>query len=179
MLTDTDSRIAGIPLISLGVGSLGVLLLAQSLRLFLKLRRARKEAQRDRESWSRVPAKMLYSRVEKRTDNQADGHVYVTYSARFRYEYRVAGTAYEGTRYSLAGDWSSSDRETHEKELRGFPEGGEVTVWVNPQNPAESVLRLDEESFPDTTLLQFLLIFFGIGLVGLAVVIAVVKMQSR
>jgi hypothetical protein len=157
------------------LGTFGLALLVMSLVMFLKIRRLTRKAEQARSSWLSVPAKMVYSRVEKTTQSGGTGPSATVYSARFRYEYSLGGKQYEGSKYSLVGDWSSSDPQPHQKEQSEFPEGGDVKVWVNPLDPSESVLRLDRSAFPDMTLMYFFTIFFGTGLVGAAVVIALAK----
>ena len=97
------------------------------------------------------------------------------FTARFRYEYTIDGKRYEGTQYTLMKEWSSNHREPHDQETAEFPEGQDAKIWVDPQDPSESVLKVDPASFPNTTLILFFLTVIGLGLFGAALVMSIVK----
>lgn len=57
-----------------------------------------------------------------------------------RYQYEYEGRPYTSCRYSLL-EMSSSDAEDARAIARRYPPGREVTVWVNPREPAQAVLE--------------------------------------
>lgn len=57
------------------------------------------------------------------------------------YRYTVAGREYTSDRYSLGADTAWGTPEVVQKLLERFPVGGAVTVFYNPQAPAEAVLE--------------------------------------
>jgi hypothetical protein len=112
--------------------------------------------------------------VEESFDKYGDRPGQKLFSARFRYEYIIDGKRYEGTQYSLVKEWSSSDREPHDKEVVQFPEGREVTIRVNPMDPTEAVLQADPAFFPVLTVPIFLVTLLGLGLLGAALVLGLI-----
>jgi hypothetical protein len=168
-------RLLGVPLLPLALGLGGIVDLTLAMVLHLRMRQLKRRSEFARASWLSVPAKIVYSKVEELPPTKWDEVRHKAYSARFRYEYVVEGTRHEGTQYTLAKEWSSTNREPHEKEAREFPEGREVKVWVNPSDHAESVLKLDASAFPDITVPLFVMILFGLGLLGAALVMGLVK----
>jgi|GEM_PF-147234 len=90
------------------------------------------------QDWVQVPAEVAAVNLE--TNNGEDSTTYKV-SARFRYAYD--GRDYTGERVGIAdggsdnvGDWQ---RDTYNR-LRGRKQ---TTLWVNPENPAESVFDRD------------------------------------
>ena len=162
-------------ILPIALGIAGLVDLTMAFVLHLRFQQLKRKSMAARDSWLRVPAKMLYSRVEE--SYSKDGSLPATkmFSARFRYEYSIDGKRWEGTQYTLAKEWSSNFREPHAKEVAEFPEGGELEVWVNPRDPSESVLKVDPSAFPGTTLLFFLIVLFGLGLIGAALILGFVR----
>ena len=90
------------------------------------------------QDWVQVPAEI--AAVDLETNHSDDSTTYKV-SARFRYTYD--GQSYTGERVGIAdggsdniGDWQ---RDTYNR-LRGRKR---TTLWVNPENPSESVLDRD------------------------------------
>jgi len=86
------------------------------------------------ESYPSVQGQMLASEVQTYTGSKGSIH----YRAAFLYEYEVNGRDYRGGRYRYAG--YSSDAATAGALVAAHPKGSEVTVYYNPDNPADTVL---------------------------------------
>jgi hypothetical protein len=56
------------------------------------------------------------------------------------YRYEVGGQAYESSRITVGVELGQQSLEAHERLSARFPAGAEVTVYYNPQNPAEAAL---------------------------------------
>jgi hypothetical protein len=62
------------------------------------------------------------------------------------YEYEVSGQRYRGDRYSLGNGSTASKNYESQREARNvgeeaYPEGSEVAVYYDPENPASTVLK--------------------------------------
>jgi hypothetical protein len=84
---------------------------------------------------------VISKRVERMTprpgvDNGSEMRAF----AEVAYEFKAGGKTHRGTRVSIGEDLGNVDvAET----LVRYPAGAEVTVYVNPEDPAESVLERD------------------------------------
>jgi hypothetical protein len=65
-----------------------------------------------------------------------------TFAARIKYRYPVAGREYVGDRYDFLGG-SSSDGSYARRAVSENPPGKAVTVYYDPADPSEAVLRLE------------------------------------
>lgn len=84
---------------------------------------------------------------------------------RIAYAYRVDGERYESSgdrNVPLFGN-KRRTREVAEKEAAGFPEGSAVTVYYNPDNPAESTI-MPEPRWNDYFQSGLAVFLFGAGL---------------
>ena len=86
-------------------------------------------------SWEAVQATVLASEVKSHRDSDGD----TTYSVYIRYKYLHNGHTYTGDRYSFMGG-SSSGYESKAEKVRQNPPGKEITIYVDPADPAESII---------------------------------------
>ena len=129
------------------------------------------DAQRRFESTMGV---VVSSRVKSHSDS--DG---TTYSADIRYRYTVAGQEYTSSGYSF-GEMSSSGGGYSRSLVDRHPPGKRVTVYYDPENPANAVLATEVPPmmwFLSLFLQPFILV--GVGLVGALVVGAVRRRRIR
>ncbi|RDE18003.1 DUF3592 domain-containing protein [Motiliproteus coralliicola] len=75
----------------------------------------------------------------KEIDGLRKQHEISTFRLKVRYSYRVNGIEYLGERFAIA-DKSTESRQEAESWLAKFAAGNSVTVFYNPQAPADSVL---------------------------------------
>ena len=110
-------------------------------------------------SWQAVPCEIVSSSVASHSDS--DG---TTYSVEVTYRYRAAGRSYTGDRYRFLGG-SSGGSEGKQEVVDALPAGTVTTCWVDPENPADSVL---DRGFHWEYLLALLpLVFVAIGAGGI------------
>lgn len=128
--------------------------------------------------WQPVPAQVESARLHQGA--MARGGMY--YAAVVRYRYVAQGTQHTGARAAVDGSGDSfrsfhqelADR-LHNAQRRGVP----VQVWVNPQNPAESVVDRSLRAGPLVWNLVIACFTAGAGLVGLVMVVGAIRQERR
>ena len=78
--------------------------------------------------------------VESSTVRSHEGDDSTTYSVDIVYRYEVGGRTYRGNRYDFLGG-SSSGYEAKQRVVDAHPVGATVTCFVDPRDPASSVLQ--------------------------------------
>lgn len=102
--------------------------------------------------------------VESSTVRSHEGDDSTTYSVDIVYRYEVGGRTYRGNRYDFLGG-SSSGYEAKQRVVDAHPVGTTVTCFVDPLDPASSVLQ---RGWSAKYLLGLLALpFFAGGLFGL------------
>jgi hypothetical protein len=86
-------------------------------------------------TWGSVSATVISSKVKSHSSD--DG---TTYSVYIAYRYKVDGEEYIGDRYSFMGG-SSSGHGSKAEIVRQFPTGHPFNVFVNPDDPTDSVIQ--------------------------------------
>ncbi len=116
--------------------------------------------------WVETPCQIVVSAVAEAEGK--DQYEREQYEFLVRYHYVFEGTPYnsERVKYSPSGPILASDREKIEKWVKRFPPGMETACYVNPDTPAEAVLKKNTKA-PLYTL-WFPLLFVAAGL-GIAV----------
>ena len=111
--------------------------------------------------WQPVPGTVLMSTLEARRGSR--GH-YVNYPV-VHYQYRVGGTTYQNRKISPGMEWGGSGAG---KVVARYPTGSQVTVYYNPENPAEALL---ERNVPSVMIwLWITLIIVNVFLCGMSAV---------
>ena len=87
--------------------------------------------------WDRVPAVVESSRVRSESGGES-----VTYAVDVIYRYDAGGRAYWGNRYRFAGG-SDSFYKPKKAWVDAHPAGTQFEVYVDPDDPAQSVVRRD------------------------------------
>jgi hypothetical protein len=90
-----------------------------------------------------------------------------------RFSYEVEGRRYESARYRF-DNTKSSDSAWAKAAVRANPKGAERTVYYNPADPAEAILRPGIEG-SELFMLMFLTPFNAIGLLLLGAPLAMLK----
>lgn len=85
-------------------------------------------------NWQSTTGTILMSMLEARRGNK--GH-YVNYPV-VVYHYRVGGASYESRKVSPGMEWGGTGAG---KVVERYPTGSQVTVYYNPENPAEALLE--------------------------------------
>lgn len=116
---------------------------------------------RDAQNWISIPATVVSSKVKSHSDD--DG---TTYSVYIAYRYELNGTEYVGDQYSFMSG-SSSGQSSKAEIVRQYPKGHQFNLFVNPADPAESVIKRD---YSLSLLFGLIPVIFAI--VGIAVMMA-------
>ncbi len=106
-------------------------------------------------NWDAVEAVVERSAV--RTHRSSDS---TTYSVYIAYRYQYDGREYEGDRYRFLSG-SSSGRGAKQAVVRRHPPGARITVYVDPEQPHESVIERDVGAWLYLGLLPLLFTLFG------------------
>ena len=132
------------------------------------------------QDWVRVKAAIDEASLQ--TSRGSEGGT--TYRAEGRYRYTFQGKPYAGSRLGLSkvGGSDNIDDWHHEVNARledARAAGKPITVWVNPDNPSESVfdreLRWSELVF----LVPFALAFGGVGVGALVAMVFVLRAKGE
>ena len=131
------------------------------------------EAQRAKD-WVRVKANVDDAALA--TSRGSKGSV--TYRAEGRYHYAFQGRQYAGSRLGISSVGGSDNIDDWHHEVNARLEdaraaGKPITVWVNPDNPSESVFDREMRWSEVVFLIPFALAFGGVG-VGALVALGVV-----
>jgi hypothetical protein len=103
-----------------------------------------------------------------------------TFRAEGRYRYAFGGKAYTGNRLGISAMGGSDNIDDWHHEVNAKLEaaraaGRPVTVWVNPDNPAESVFDREIRWSELLFLVPFSLAFGGVGVGALVAMVFVLK----
>lgn len=132
------------------------------------------------QSWVRVKADVIDASLE--TSRGSEGGV--TFRNDGRYRYVFAGKPHVGARLgisSLGGSDNIDDwHEAVNARLKDALDAGKpVTVWVNPDDPAEAVLDREIRWGEVVFLIPFALAFGGVGVGGLVAMVFVVRAKAQ
>ncbi len=113
----------------------------------------------DAKTWNAVSATVVSSKVKSHSDD--DG---TTYSPYIAYRYEVAGEEYLGDQYTFMGG-SSSGRDSKTEIVREYPKGHTFNVYVNPNDPTESVIKRSASKSLLFGLIPLIFVFVGIAII--------------
>lgn len=125
-------RVLGIGLLIVVVAFAGaVLLLVFVVRRFAL--QAVQEKIREAQAWPSTEGLVRASEV--RDEGGENG-----WRAHVPYRYEVDGRVYESSRIAVAVEYGREGLPAHQELAARFPVGAQVTVYYNPQNPADAAL---------------------------------------
>ncbi|MEM9597289.1 MAG: DUF3592 domain-containing protein, partial [Acidobacteriota bacterium] len=84
-------------------------------------------------SWVELPCSITSTSIKETVG--PDGS---TYWPDIRYSFQLDGSEYEGKRYSFRN--ATGDSRAANEVLQRYPVGDEITCWVDPDNPSQSVI---------------------------------------
>lgn len=113
----------------------------------------------DAKMWNAMSATVVSSKVKSHSDD--DG---TTYSPYIAYRYEVAGEEYLGDQYTFMGG-SSSGRDSKAEIVRQYPKGHTFNIYVNPNDPTESVIKRDASKSLLFGLIPLIFVFVGIAII--------------
>lgn len=112
-------------------------------------------------NWQSTTGTIIMSMLEARRGSK--GH-YVNYPV-VVYNYRVGGASYESRKVSPGMEWGGTGAG---KVVERYPTGSQVTVYYNPENPAEALL---ERKAPSAMIwLWVVLVIVNVFLCGMSAV---------
>lgn len=105
--------------------------------------RSRTGTQKSRRSmnWPSLTGKVLEARLIESTSIDSDGDSSTTYRPYIRYEYEVDDVTYTNDKIDLGMVVSTSGTKKAQEILSRFSLGSSVLVYVNPNDPTDSVLE--------------------------------------
>lgn len=115
-------------------------------------------------SWPSTQGKITSSYIKKQVNKKSGTNRTTTsFSAKVHYRYMVGGTTYSGDRICFGGTYSGGKRSLAKKVADSYPKGKKVTVYYDPENPKEAVLKT---GFSWTTFMVFIggLLFLCVGI---------------
>jgi len=128
------ATLAGLIILSLLISALGLYSIPRYYR-----------AAKDSVHWRRVPGILLKCELIER---RWDGHRQPKFGLDIKYSYQVDTEVFESTKVSFYfGQWSTS-RSYYTRIRDIITKGSDLTVYVNPNNPRESVLIPGADQLP-------------------------------
>ncbi|MBN1410057.1 MAG: DUF3592 domain-containing protein [Spirochaetales bacterium] len=115
------------------------------------------------EAWPRVPGAVLSLKMERGSED--------SYCLSYVYTYEVDGNKLTNNVFSPSGDYCYGDEEMASHYF--LKEGAAVTVYYNPENPAESYLFNDDFPTP------YFIIPMGVGLLAIGIGVAISIFRKR
>ena len=141
-------------LVGLSLCAAGVTFVALMWRSF-----DRASEQRD---WTELQCTVLESRVDQR---QIGSDVEVEYGFFVVYGYSYEGIPFTSERYSLRGSPWSSSKDRAQRRVNKFPVGSTISCFVDPADPASSVLKMDSKAPGYSLWFPSIFIIGGIGMI--------------
>lgn len=111
-------------------------------------------------AWTEAEAVVITSRVG---DKLVPSNTPPAFVWDLAYRYRFEGGEYTSTNFRRVPT-STDDRERIERQVLENPVGATVTAWVNPQQPAQAVLRHETKAPLYTMWFPFLFVLGGGGM---------------
>lgn len=119
----------------------------------------RASGQRD---WEAVPARILQSEVASRKIGENVPH---EYSHGLLFGYEVNGERFTSERLTLRGALWSKDAGRVAELAKQYPVGSDQTAWVDPEDPAHAVLKLDSKAPGYSLWFPILILVGGLGVI--------------
>ncbi len=96
--------------------------------------------QSDSSNWIGTSAVITSSKVRRDWDKN-QGAAKTIYWFEVQYNYVVDDKTYQGKRYTFHGNPSFSNKSEAKKLLEKFPVGKKITIYYQPENPEEAVIK--------------------------------------
>ena len=110
------------------------------------------------QSWSSAMGTVLASYLERRSSSDGSTNYPVV-----QYSYQVGGQMYQGAKIAPGMEVGGTGAG---KVVNRYPQGAQVMVFYDPNNPSDAVL---EKKAPAQWLMWLLLVIFDVMLCGMAV----------
>jgi hypothetical protein len=129
------------PVIGLFCGGFFVLVFA-GIGAFLIYQSVRGRQKADAsQSWPSTSGQITEASVSHHTSTDSDGDTNDHYTPKVKYTYLAIGQEYKGDKLGFGFQQSFGSLPKAQAALARFPVGAQVTVYYDPNNPAEAVLE--------------------------------------
>ena len=161
-----DFRLVIIAIIAFAVGLPAILIALQAARS--------QQSANSTQHWSTTNGRIIASKVVesqqpvRRRPGLTTYRMMTFYGPHVTYDYVVAGKSYQANRLHVGQGLLSSESSDAERQAARYPTGNSVTVYFNPDNPAEATLSLKVAS--GTRILWLI----ALGLVVALVIVVIV-----
>jgi hypothetical protein len=161
------------PIIGLVCGGFFILAFA-GLGAFLIYKSVRNRKKADAsQSWPATSGQITAAHVSHHTSTDSDGDSSDYYTPKVSYTYQALGQEYQGDKIGFGFQVSYGSPGKAQAILASFPVGGQVAVYYDPNNPAESVLERKAGGSTLTLVLGiiFIAVSLCVGCPGLVVLV--------
>jgi hypothetical protein len=135
-----DLRVILVPLVVIPLGIATFLVAQQAWRAQRRVLIAR--------GWAQTTGRVIQSGVRetavrvRRMTSAARYRQATRYEPEVIYEYQALGGIYRGDRLQVGYSFASSEADAAQRQADRYPVNCEVTIYYQPDNPAESTLNL-------------------------------------
>lgn len=91
--------------------------------------------------WNSTQGQVMESSVEQYSYRDGEGGSSIAYRPHIIYSYRVNGREYVGERLNFGSGFHTSIRSMATNKANQFPNGANVAVYYNPQDPNDAALE--------------------------------------
>ena len=134
----------------MAVFGLGVVVVIQQQFLKKKMRASL--------DWPSTDGKVVRSQVVNKGGERGGG---LTFLPDIEYQYQVKARRYKGKNVFLSYDVATGDRSRAEQRCAQYPVGREISVYYNPDNPADSCLERQADAPGYIHIIAGAFMFFG------------------
>jgi hypothetical protein len=122
-------------------------------------------------TWPTTPGVILSSGLNEQSNYDSEDHTsHTTYEPYVLYRFTLMGQEYQGNHLAIGN--ASYDYRTASKKIAPYPQGTNVTVHYNPEDPSEAVLEPKSAG-------ALLLFLIGILFAVIGLVVAVVSFTAK
>ncbi len=108
--------------------------------LIIRTRKSKEKAEAS-QNWPSTLGQVTQARIRRDMDMDEDGPSRYTYVPVVEYTYEVGGQSYTSRAVRFGFNPTFNNEAKAQAALAPYPVGGQVTVYYNPDNPAEAVLE--------------------------------------
>lgn len=123
------------------VGGLAFFITAALGVIFIILSVRNKKKAQASTQWPSVAGQVSNLEITRNNSQDADGNLDFTYTPIVHYSYQVGGQAFTSDKIAFGAVRNYGLENKAREVLAQYPLGSPVTVYYNPQNPAEAVLK--------------------------------------
>lgn len=124
------------------------------------------------QNWTQVEATVIKSKIKRNDDS---------YNIALKYHYKFQDNKYTGDRFELSTAGRNFSTDTYKETAKNYPKGSKIPIWVNPQNPQQSVYKRGMVT-TNWIALPFSIPFITIGACALCYILfnnAALRIQNR